>query len=98
MQFENSEAFALSMDAKDELAAFRDKYHFPEVNGKQVIYFCGNSLGLQPKKTEEFLLQELHDWKKLGVEGHFHAKNPWFPYHEFLRESTARLVGALNHE
>src|SRR4030095_4372830 len=62
------------------------------------IYLCGNSLGLQPKKTSEFILQELEDWKNLGVEGHMHAKNPWFPYHEFLRDSTARLVGAMKHE
>ena len=98
MRFENTEAFAQSMDATDQLSAYRDQFHIPEVNGRPSIYFCGNSLGLQPKKTEEFLIQELNDWKKLGVEGHFHAKNPWFPYHEFLRESTARLVGAHNHE
>jgi kynureninase len=98
MIFENNEAFALELDRKDELAGFRQQFHFPVVHGNQAIYFCGNSLGLQPKKTKDFILQELEDWKNLGVEGHMHAKNPWFPYHEFLRESTARLVGALPHE
>ena len=59
---------------------------------------CGNSLGLQPKRTKEFLNQELEDWATFGVEGHFHAKNPWLPYHEFLSESYAKIVGAKNTE
>jgi kynureninase len=98
MIFENTQAFADEMDRKDELNGFREQFHFPTVNSKEAIYLCGNSLGLQPKKTKEYILQELEDWKNLGVEGHLHAKNPWFPYHEFLRFSTARLAGALPHE
>ncbi len=98
MIFENSKAFADVMDDKDELAEFRGRFHFPQVNNKSSIYLCGNSLGLQPKKTKEYIFQELEDWKNLGVEGHLHAKNPWFHYHEFLRDSTARITGALSHE
>ncbi len=98
MVFNNSQAFADEMDKRDALCGFRDKFHFPLIHGKQSVYLCGNSLGLQPKKAQEYILQEIDDWKRLGVEGHLHAKNPWFPYHEFLRNSTARIVGALPHE
>lgn len=98
MQFENSLNFSVEQDRNDSLARFREQFHFPQFNNKPCIYLCGNSLGLQPRKTEGYIMQELDDWKQLGVEGHMHARNPWFPYHEFLRESTARLVGALPHE
>ncbi|MFM2190596.1 MAG: kynureninase [Bacteroidota bacterium] len=97
-KFENNQLFAAEMDAKDPLASWRDQFLFPSIGRDRSIYFCGNSLGLQPKATAEFVNQELEDWNKLGVEGHMHARKPWFPYHEFLRESTARLVGALPHE
>jgi kynureninase len=98
MNFENSEAFAVSRDRSDKLASFRNRFHIPRINDREAIYFCGNSLGLEPRATEQFILEELEDWKMLGVEGHFHARHPWFPYHEFLRDKTARLVGALPHE
>lgn len=98
MLFENTQAYADEIDRRDELSGFRDHFHFPFINGHRSVYLCGNSLGLQPKRAEEYILQELSDWKKLGVEGHMHAKNPWFPYHEFLRDSTARITGALPHE
>lgn len=98
MLFENTQAYADEIDRRDELSGFRDHFHFPLINGHRSVYLCGNSLGLQPKRAEEYILQELSDWKKLGVEGHMYAKNPWFPYHEFLRDSTARITGALPHE
>lgn len=93
-QFESTLAYAESLDAADELKSFRSQFHIPAVNNKELIYFCGNSLGLQPKSLRAFLEQELTDWQNLGVEGHLHAKNPWLYYHHFLTESTARLVGA----
>ena len=93
-QFESTLAYAESLDAADELKSFRSQFHIPAVNNKELIYFCGNSLGLQPKSVRAFLEQELTDWQNLGVEGHLHAKNPWLYYHQFLTESTARLVGA----
>ena len=87
--------YAQELDKNDSLNSYRSKFHIPkQKNGEPYVYLCGNSLGLQPKSTEENLLQELKDWKNLGVEGHFHAKNPWMPYHEFLTESMARVVGA----
>jgi kynureninase len=83
------------LDAADPLAHFRERFHIPvQANGEPHIYLCGNSLGLQPRKVRSYLEQELRDWETLGVEGHLHARNPWLPYHEFLTESTARLVGA----
>lgn len=95
VSYKNTLAFAKDMDAKDPLASFRDKFYMPKhTDGKEAVYLCGNSLGLQPKLTHEYLLQELEDWKNLGVEGHLHAKHPWMPYHEFLTENMAKLVGA----
>lgn len=99
MEFRTDRAFAQELDRKDPLREYRDRFHIPrQANGKEHLYFCGNSLGLQPKSTRSFVEQELLDWENLGVEGHFHARNPWMPYHEFLTESTARLVGALPSE
>jgi len=87
--------YARELDKLDPLKAYRDKFHIPiQANGEPYVYLCGNSLGLQPKSTEDNVLQELEDWKNLGVEGHFHAKNPWMPYHEFLTEAMAKVVGA----
>lgn len=94
MQYENSLAFARQQDAADPLKHFRERFYFPQFGGEDVVYFTGNSLGLQPKTTREYILGELDDWAAHGVEGHFHAKHPWMPYHEFLTEKTARLVGA----
>ncbi len=93
-QFESTLTCAENLDAADELKSFRTQFHIPTVNNKELIYFCGNSLGLQPKTVRAFLEQELTDWQNLGVEGHLHAKNPWLYYHHFLTDSTARLVGA----
>lgn len=93
--YQNSLAFARKMDEDDELSIYRSQYHLPiQNNGEPYIYLCGNSLGLQPKSTEANLQQELLDWKNLGVEGHFEARNPWMPYHEFLTEAMAKVVGA----
>ena len=77
MKFENSLAFARSLDQQDTLKEFRKLFHIPKADGKDAIYLCGNSLGLQPKSVEKHLKVELEDWKNLGVEGHVHGKNPW---------------------
>lgn len=98
MKFINTLEFAKQLDAADPLKSFRDQFYFPQHKGKNVLYFTGNSLGLQPKKTAEYVNQELNDWAALGVEGHFKKDTGWFGYHELLRDSTARLVGALPHE
>jgi len=94
MNFENSLSFAKEADSSDYLRPFRDEFFIPELNGKPSYYFTGNSLGLQPKEVENALKIELEDWKNLGVEGHFHGKNPWMYYHKFLTENAALVVGA----
>ena len=95
MNYKATKEFALLLDAEDELRKYKHQFYIPlQKNGKEHIYFCGNSLGLQPKKTKEFIDQELNDWENLGVEGHLNAKNPWLPYHELLSKSYANLVGA----
>jgi kynureninase len=87
--------FALLADKNDVLASFRNDFFFPQHNGYSALYFCGNSLGLQPKSVSDYLEQELKDWREFGVEGHFNSKRPWFSYHKVLTESLARLVGAI---
>lgn len=91
--------YAAELDSADELAGFRERFLIPKRNNlDEEIYLCGNSLGLQPKTAREFIEQELREWELLGVRGHFAAKRPWMPYHEFLTEKTAELVGALPSE
>ena len=95
MIYNTSIDFARDLDENDPLVSFQEKFYFPvHENGEKHIYLCGNSLGLQAKKTEDFVKQELDDWKELGVEGHFHARKPWLPYHEFLSESYSKIVGS----
>jgi len=97
--FQNSLEYAKKHDAEDTLAAFRNKFHIPkDATGKELIYLCGNSLGLQPKITSEYIKEELADWANLGVEGHVEGKHPWLPYHEFLTENMAKIVGAKPSE
>lgn len=87
--------FAKQLDNEDQLADYRQQFHIPkDKNGKDLIYFCGNSLGLQPKITKTYIDQELQDWANLGVEGHTEGKNPWLHYHEFLTDTMANIVGA----
>lgn len=95
MKYEHTLEFAQQIDANDALKSYRDRFYFPTFTNKPVRYFTGNSLGLQPKSARDYVNQELDDWAKWGVEGHFHGKNPWFKYHEFLTEKAAKVVGAL---
>lgn len=95
IEFRTDPEFANEMDAADSLAGYRDRFHIPlNGDGNEVVYFTGNSLGLMPKTARGFVDQELYDWQNLALEGHLHAKHPWFPYHEFLTEQMARIIGA----
>lgn len=98
MNYVFDRGFAQKIDSEDALKDFRGKFLFPQHQGAPVVYFTGNSLGLQPKTTKTYIEQELDDWAKFGVEGHFEARRPWFAYHEFLTEKTARIVGAQPKE
>jgi kynureninase len=87
--------FAIQQDKLDPLASFRSKFYIPKhTDGTDTLYFCGNSLGLQPKTVKSYIDQELKDWAELGVEGHVHGKNPWLSYHELLTDTMAEIVGA----
>src|SRR5437660_10025574 len=97
--FSADEDFALQLDREDPLRAFRDKFHLPlGKNGKPLIYFAGNSLGLMPKSARQIVEEELDNWARLGVDAHHATGTPWYSYHEALREPTARLVGANSLE
>ncbi len=98
MQFEATLDFAKAQDEQDELRDFRARFHFPQHDGREVYYFCGNSLGLQPKGVAEALMREVEHWRRYGVEGHFEGEMPWFHYHKFLQEQSAAIVGALPEE
>jgi len=87
------------LDRADPLRSFRDRFHIPKQDdGSDVVYLCGNSLGLQPKQTTAYVTEVLDDWRRFGVEAHFRGKHPWMPYHELLTDQTARLVGAEPEE
>lgn len=81
-----------------ETGLYRDQFYIPQLNGADSVYYCGNSLGLQPKNAQKYIQETLDDWAKLGVEGHLHAKHPWLPYHEFVTAPMARLVGGNERE
>src|SRR5688572_11518507 len=98
MEYQHSLEFARSMDEKDPLRAFRSKFFIPQHKGKECVYFTGNSLGLQPKLTSQYVQQELDDWASIGVEGHFRAKNPWLPYHEIFAKQLSGIVGCKENE
>lgn len=93
------EGFALAQDAADPLAGFREEFEWPvDDGGRRLTYLVGNSLGLLPKGARALVNEELDEWARRGVEAHLQARTPWYTYHEFLRDSTARLVGARPDE
>ena len=98
MNFQNTLSFAQELDKKDILRSFREKFYIPILNGKESIYFTGNSLGLQSKSTQDHILDELEDWASYGVEGHHHARNPWLNYHEMFPELLHDIIGAKPEE
>src|SRR5262245_629219 len=95
LTYRPDESFAREQDALDPPRSCRERFLIPQrTDGRPVIYFCGHSLGLQPKAARGWIEQELDDWARLGVDAHFKEKSPWYSYHELFRESAARLVGA----
>ncbi|MFM1775839.1 MAG: kynureninase, partial [Bacteroidota bacterium] len=93
-----SPSFAETMDANDPLARFKSQFHFPKHDGNDVIYFCGNSLGLQPKNVAAAIETELTTWKELAIGGYFGGTNPWLHYQEYTRATLANMMGAKEHE
>ncbi len=92
--FQNTREFAQQLDSQDEISNYRNEFIFPKVNGKQVIYFTGNSLGLQPKRTQAYVDEIMSDWANLAVEGHFYAEKPWWDYQERFANPLSKVVGA----
>jgi kynureninase len=98
MTFQNTLQFAQELDQKDPLNSYRNEFIFPQHNDKNVIYFTGNSLGLQPKRTKKYVDDVMNDWANLAVEGHFYAEKPWWDYHERFANPLSKIVGALPSE
>lgn len=99
MKYKDSRDYAVQLDDQDELKSFRECFYIPkDSENKPKIYFCGNSLGLQSTSTRLFVDEILDCWAEKAVEGHFSGAHPWLPYHEFLSEKTAKVVGALPEE
>lgn len=98
MNFQNTEAFARQLDREDAIAFMRERFIIPAQNGQEKVYFLGNSLGLQPKATRNYLDTILQDWANLGVEGFFHAPQPWMDYHEALTGPLSTIVGCRPEE
>jgi len=98
MTFQNTREFAQQLDTQDELQHYRNEFLFPQHNGKNVIYFTGNSLGLQPKRTKKYVDDVMNDWSNMAVEGHFYAEKPWWDYHERFANPLSKLVGAKPSE
>ncbi|HEX4886458.1 MAG TPA: kynureninase [Luteibaculaceae bacterium] len=98
MQYQNSLEFARQMDQTDPLRRFRDRFVFPQHKGRNVAYFTGNSLGLQPKDAKQAVEEVLTDWGQLAVEGHFYADRPWFDFHKLFKKNAASLAGCEEEE
>ena len=98
IELKNTIDYAQFLDEQDPLKAFRNKFYIPLVNGKEAIYFTGNSLGLQPKTAQDYVLNEMENWANFGVEGHHHGKNPWIKYHEMFPALLSKIIGAKEEE
>ena len=98
MTFQNTLEFAQQLDAQDKLSKYRNEFIFPQHDGKNVIYFTGNSLGLQPKSAKKFVDEVMNDWANLAVEGHFYAEKPWWDYQERFAIPLSKIVGAKPSE
>ncbi len=98
MNYQNTLQFAQQADENDTLKTFRDKFYIPFINGKECYYFAGNSLGLQPKTTQDYIYNELENWANYAVEAHFHTKTPWINYHDLFPATLSKIVGCLPQE
>ncbi len=98
LNYQYNESFAKELDALDPLAHFRSRFHFPKIQGKDALYFCGNSLGLQPKTAAAYLEKEMAAWANMGVDGYFHGEDPWYSVRKKSKPILAQILGALPEE
>ncbi|HJL84325.1 MAG TPA: kynureninase [Candidatus Marinimicrobia bacterium] len=83
------------MDTSDGLLKYREMFHIPKIaNGGNSIYLVGNSLGLQPINTIQYIQQEIKTWKFLGVNGHHEGERPWGSYESTINKKMASLAGS----
>ena len=87
---------ALELDEADPLRGLRSEFLRPKrSDGSDAVYLCGHSLGLEPRRAVTYVNEELEEWQRLAVEGHFSGRRPWVSYHERLTPALARLAGSL---
>src|SRR5476649_170185 len=98
MEYQNSITFANQLDEQDPLKGFRSQFLVPQHNGKDAIYFCGNSLGLQPVTAKQYIDAQLNNWKELAIESFFAGDTPWLDYHKDMTATLAAIVGAKSEE
>jgi kynureninase len=98
MIYQNTLEFATQLDEQDPLKEFQSKFHVPQRNGKDAIYFCGNSLGLQPVAARQYIDEQFDTWKNLAIEGFFKGSEPWLGFHKRLRHTLAGILGAKEDE
>src|SRR5580693_2915282 len=98
MTYQNTLEFAGQLDEQDPLKDFRSQFLVPKHNGKDAIYLCGNSLGLQPVAAQKYINDQLINWKELAIEGFFAGDDPWLGYHKKLTQTLAGILGAKNEE
>jgi len=98
MDYQNTLAFAIQLDEQDPLKDFRGKFLIPQHGGRDAIYLCGNSLGLQPASAQQYITTQLNAWQQLGVEGWFNGDDPWLSYHKQLTSTLSAIVGATENE
>jgi len=98
MIYQNNLEFALQLDERDPLKDFRSQFLIPQHNGKDAIYFCGNSLGLQPATARKLVNEQFETWENLAIEGFFQGEKPWLSYHKGLTKTLASILGAKNEE
>ena len=98
MQETDTLAYAQQKDREDELQGFRSRFYFPKAGDREAIYFCGNSLGLQPRVAEDYIRQELEDWRTLAIDGYWQARTPWITYPQTMRGTLGQLLGAMEEE
>ena len=95
INYQSNSDFCKKLDSADKIKDIKKLFNMPLNNP---IYFCGHSLGLQPKQTKIYIDSVIKDWSEHGVMAHMDGESPWFDYHTFLNGSMSKIVGANRSE
>jgi kynureninase len=98
MIYQNTPEFAEQLDNEDPLKEYRSKFLVPKHKGKDAIYLCGNSLGLQPATAKKYVEEQFDTWRDLAIEGFFKGSEPWLGFHKRLTGTLSGLLGAKPEE